>query len=91
MTISSIYALHIYVDAKRIKALRKRLDWTQPEMAAYLGLSGGVVISHWENNVNPPRGLSVRFLRLLELMSDAELEKTKKSLRRIHAETFEDD
>ena len=53
-----------------IKALRLEKGLTQPQLAALVGVSSGM-ISIWENNVNEPKASYVKKLSLvLDVSSD---------------------
>ncbi|MBI4332303.1 MAG: helix-turn-helix transcriptional regulator [Chloroflexi bacterium] len=51
-------------DRHRIRALRRRMGWTQREMAAELG-TRQQTISEWELGLYAPRGASARLLSLV--------------------------
>lgn len=51
-------------DARRIKSLRKKMAWSQQEMAGVLG-TRQQTISEWEVGLYEPRGASARLLDLV--------------------------
>lgn len=66
-------------DKEKIKALRKKLELTQPQLAELLGTSQ-VLISYWETGRGNPSSISQKFLGLIaEKISVEEVkEKIKK-------------
>lgn len=55
-----------------IKTLRLEKGWTQPQLAAKIGVSNGI-ISTWENNVNEPKATYIKRLALAFDISADEL------------------
>jgi transcriptional regulator with XRE-family HTH domain len=60
--------------SKKIIALRNRIGWSQAQMGRALGCST-MIISHWENGVRNPSGITSRFIALLLSLSDSDLKK----------------
>ena len=52
------------MDSKEIKAIRKRLGFTQTELANELGVNQ-VTVNRWENGKRKPSKLAVRQLERL--------------------------
>lgn len=60
---------------RQIAKLRTRMNLTQAEMARLLGVANTLTISHWETGVSMPKGAVMRFLCLLDALSESELSK----------------
>lgn len=52
-------------------------------MAQALGLAHAHTISHWENGFRVPKGVSDRFLRLLDGLTTDELHRITKCLEKL--------
>lgn len=66
------------MDAKTCQALRKKVEWTQTDLANALGVNR-VTVTRWETGANPitePMG------RLIQRVIDDELKRRKKKRRR---------
>ncbi len=55
-------------------------------MARALGLAHAHTISHWENGFRIPKGVSDRFLSLLDELQNDELRKITKRLEKLGTE-----
>lgn len=55
-----------------LRECRLERGWTQEELAARVGVSGGAVVSAWENNYDEPT--DEHAARLVELFGAAERE-----------------
>ena len=64
----------------QIAKLRKRMGLSQSEMAAALGVASRLTLSQWETGVSVPGGLAMRFLSLLNRLSDSDLRRIMKHL-----------
>ena len=67
----------------QIAALRKRMNISQAEMAALLGVASRLTVSQWENGFSTPGGPIMRFLSLLDDLSESELCKIMKRLEKL--------
>ena len=74
------------MDKNQVLKLRKRVGWTQKQMAVSLGIADGHTISHWENGVRVPKGMSERILKLLSALPNNELRKITKRLEKLSTE-----
>jgi len=63
-------------DKEKIKALRNKLNLTQPQLAELLGTSQ-VLISYWETGKRNPAPISQKFLSLIAEKIDVEEIKLK--------------
>ena len=52
------------ITANQIKALRGRLNMSQPVFAVFLNVSDKT-IKAWEQNLNPPSGIALRMLEVI--------------------------
>jgi len=71
------------LDQHQIAALRKRMGFSQAKMAAVLGVASRLTVSQWETGVSIPGGPAMRFLSLLDSLSEADLRKIIKHLEKI--------
>jgi len=74
------------MESDKIAKLRKKLGWSQSEMARAIGLAHPMTVSQWENNHSVPSGVTERFLRLLSSLSDSELQKIARRLEEMERE-----
>lgn len=74
------------LDRRQIADLRKRMGFSQAEMAAALGVASRLTVSQWETGVSVPGGPAMRFLSLLDSLSNPELRKIIKQLENIMRE-----
>lgn len=71
---------------ERVRYLRKRIGWTQKQMAKAIGIADQDTISHWETGFRIPKGISERMLLLLEKLRGTELRRVTKRLEKIGLE-----
>lgn len=64
----------------QIAELRKRMGLSQSEMAAALGIASRLTLSQWETGVSVPGGPVMRFLTLLNRLSDSDLHRIMRHL-----------
>lgn len=74
------------MDQSKVFKLRKRIGWSQLQMAEALGLAHAHTISHWENGFRVPKGVSDRFLRLLDGLPADDLQRITKRLEKLGTE-----
>ena len=75
-------------DKEKIKALRKKLNLTQPQLAELLGTSQ-VVISYWETGRGNPSSISQKFLGLIaEKISVEEVKEKIKKEQKYNKDTI---
>lgn len=55
-------------------------------MARALGLAHGQTVSHWEIGFRVPKGVSERFLQLLDALPTEDLQRITKRLEKLGAE-----
>jgi DNA-binding transcriptional regulator YiaG len=75
-------------DKEKIKALRNKLELTQPQLAELLGTSQ-VVISYWETGRGNPSSISQNFLSLIaEKISVEEIKEKKQKEQKYNKDTI---
>ncbi len=74
------------LNQREIAQLRARMKLTQADLARLLGVANSLTISHWETGVSMPKGAVMRFLCLLDALSDAELSKIIDRLKKLSQE-----
>jgi len=75
-------------DKEKIKALRNKLELTQPQLAELLGTSQ-VVISYWETGRGNPSSISQKFLSLIaEKISVEEIKEKIKKEQKYNKDTI---
>ena len=76
------------LNQRQITQLRSRMGLTQAKFANLLGVANVLTISHWETGVSLPKGAVMRFLCLLDNLSDFELKKIVTHLEQLSRVTL---